>query len=147
MYRAKTILLLLLVLLSCDHTNNKYPIFHSSHEESRSEAPFSDVVETRDLLFLSGQIGKDHETGKLVKGGIKAETEQTILNIKDVLQHHHLDLDHVVKCTVILRNIDDFSEFNDVYSRYFKRKPARTTFSAAGLAAGASIEIEVVAAK
>jgi 2-iminobutanoate/2-iminopropanoate deaminase len=147
MSRAKMIPLLLLIFFSCNHEKTRYPVFHASHEESREGAPFSDAVETKHLLFLTGQIGKDHSNGKLVNGGIAAETEQAILNIKDVLQHHSLDLDHVVKCTVILRDINDMSEFNDVYTRYFKRKPARTTFSAAGLAAGASIEIEVVAAK
>ena len=83
-------------------------IFHQSHEPSRVNVPFSDAVETEELLFLTGQIGKNHKTGELVSGGIEAETKQVIENIKDVLEYHNLSLDEVVKCTVILKNIDDF---------------------------------------
>ena len=137
--------LILLCFLSCEHSESKI-MFHKSHEPSRANVPFSDAVETDDLLFLTGQIGKDHKTGLLVEGGIKAETKQVIENIKAVLNHHGLDLDDVVKCTVVLRNIEDFADFNSVYVEYFNKKPARTTF-AAKLAAGASIEIEVIAAK
>jgi len=122
-------------------------IFHKSHEPSRADVPFSDAVETKDFLFLTGQIGKDHKAGVLVSGGIEAETKQVIENIKAVLEHHNLSLDHVVKCTVILKDIDDFKAFNSVYTTYFTKKPARTTYAAAGLAGGASIEIDVIAAK
>ncbi|MBO6881425.1 Rid family detoxifying hydrolase [Winogradskyella sp.] len=139
----------LLVLLSFQSCENSKPeiIFHKSHEPSRANVPFSDTVETDDLLFLTGQIGKDHKKGELVSGGIKAETKQVIENIEAVLKHHDLSLDNVVKCTVILKDIDDFSEFNSVYTTYFTKKPARTTFAASGLAGGASIEIDVIAAK
>jgi 2-iminobutanoate/2-iminopropanoate deaminase len=70
-----------------------------------------------------------------------------IKNIEAVLKHHDLDLDHVVKCTVILKDIEDFKAFNSVYTRYFTNKPARTTFAAAELAGGANIEIDVIAVK
>lgn len=139
-------LLILLCFLSCEHSESKI-MFHKSHEPSRANVPFSDAVETDDLLFLTGQIGKDHSTGNLVSGGIKAETKQVIENIKAVLEYHELALDRVVKCTVILRNIEDFKEFNDVYVEYFSKKPVRTTFAASGLAGGALIEIDVIAAK
>ena len=122
-------------------------IFHQSHEPSRVNVPFSDAVETEELLFLTGQIGKNHKTGELVSGGIEAETKQVIENIKDVLEYHNLSLDEVVKCTVKLKNIDDFKAFNAVYTTYFTKKPARTTYAASGLAGGASIEIDVIAAK
>lgn len=121
--------------------------FHTSHEPKKFNAPFSDVVETKDFLFLSGQIGMDHSTRTLVEGGIKAETNQTIENIKSVLEHHGFTLNNVVKCTVILKNIEDFAEFNEVYTTHFIKKPARTTFAASGLAANASIEIDVIVAK
>lgn len=139
-------ILLLMSFQSCENEKSEI-IFHKSHESSRANTPFSDAVETKDLLFLTGQIGKDHRSGKLVTGGIKEESKQVIENIKDVLAHHHLSLDHVVKCTVILKDIEDFKSFNDVYTTYFTKKPARTTFAAAGLAGGASIEIDVIAAK
>ncbi len=136
----------LILFVSCKQESSEI-IFHKSHEESRQNKPFSDVVETNDLLFLTGQIGKNHKTGKLIEGGIKAETKQTIENIKAVLEHHDLSLDNVVKCTVILKDINDFKAFNEVYIQYFTKKPARTTFAASGLAANANIEIDVVVAK
>jgi len=145
MYRTLVLVFALFLFCACEN-NKSYPIFHASHEESRAGAPFSDAVETEHLLFLTGQIGKDHQSGQLVEGGIKAETRQVIENIKAVLEHHNLGLEDVVKCTVILKDIKDFSEFNTVYTQYFTKKPARTTFAASGLAGGASIEIEVVAA-
>ena len=138
--------ILVLFVMSCSQENSIIT-FHKSHEPTRQNTPFSDAVETDDFLFLAGQIGRDHAQGKLVEGGIKAETKQTIENIKAVLEHHDLTLDNVVKCTVILSSIDDFSAFNEVYTTYFTKKPARTTFAAAGLAANAKIEIEVIAAK
>ncbi len=139
-------LFILLIFHSCDNSNSEI-IFHKSHEPSRANVPFSDVVETEDFLFLTGQIGKDHKKGMLVSGGIEAETKQVIENIKAVLEHHKLSLDNVVKCTVILKDINDFKAFNSVYTTYFIKKPARTTYAAAGLAGGASIEIDVIAAK
>ena len=121
--------------------------FHKSHVPQRQNTPFSAVVETENLLFLAGQIGKDHTKGVLVEGGIKAETKQAIENIKAVLEQHNSSLERVVKCTVILADINDFKEFNSVYVRYFPNKPARTTFAAGGLAGNAKIEIDVIAAK
>jgi 2-iminobutanoate/2-iminopropanoate deaminase len=147
--KSKLLFLCLLVSVSYQSCNQAKPevIFHKSHEPSRSNVPFSDAVETEDLLFLTGQIGKDHKKGELVSGGIEAETRQVIENIKAVLEHHKLSLDNVVKCTVILKDIEDFKAFNSIYTQYFIKKPARTTFAASGLAGGASIEIDVIAAK
>ncbi len=139
-------LLLTVSYQSCENSKSEV-IFHKSHELSRANVPFSDAVETGNLLFLTGQIGKDHQAGQLVSGGIKAETKQIIENIKAVLEQHQLSLDHVVKCTVILKDIEDFKAFNSIYTQYFTKKPARTTFAAPGLAGGASIEIDVIAAK
>ncbi|MBT8235994.1 MAG: Rid family detoxifying hydrolase [Bacteroidia bacterium] len=120
-------------------------IFHPSHEPLKANAPFSDVVECGNMYFLAGQIGMDHSTRTMVEGGIKAETKQVIMNIKDVLAQRGLTLDHVVKCMVILSTMDDFQAFNEVYTQYFTKKPARTTFAASGLARNAAIEIEVIA--
>ena len=142
----KLIVFIVFIVLSCNDEKSG-AIFHKSHLLERQNTPFSEVVETDALLFISGQIGKNHKTGKLVEGGIKAETKQVIENIKAVLEHHNSSLDKVVKCTVILADINDFAEFNGVYTTYFRNKPARTTFAAAGLAANAKIEIEVIATK
>ncbi|WP_432411538.1 RidA family protein [Rasiella sp. SM2506] len=121
------------------------PIFHKSHEPKKQDAPFSDVVQVGNMLYLSGQIGMDHYTRELVEGGIEAETKQAFENIRDVLSVHGLNFKDVVKVTVILDDINDFKAFNDIYIQYLSHKPARTTFAVEALARGAKIEIEVVA--
>ncbi len=120
-------------------------IFHPSHEPNKQNTPYSDAVQVGNLYFLAGQIGMDNSTRTLVNGGLVAETEQTIKNIEAVLKHHGLTLDNVVKCTVILSTMDDFAAFNQIYSRYFTKKPARTTFAASGIAANGKVEIDVIA--
>lgn len=122
-------------------------IFHKSPDPQRQKAPFSEAVQAGNLFFLAGQIGMDRSVGQLAKGGIQGETEQAIKNIQGVLERHNLTLDNVVKCTVILSDIGDFRAFNEVYVKYFTKKPARTTYAAAGLAVGAKIEIDVIAVK
>lgn len=140
------IILFLFGMISCQE-NRQDIIFHKSHEPKKAKTPFSDAVEANGFLFLAGQVGMDHSTRTLVEGGIENETRQCLENIKAVLAHHELSLDQVVKCTVILKDINDFAAFNDVYVKYFPNKPARTTFAASGLAVGANIEIDVIAVK
>ena len=149
-------LTLVLLISSCDtNTTSKEIItpekpdliFHSSKLERKKNAPFSDAVEVGNTLYLAGQVGINPETGKLPEGGIGPEAKQTLENIKAVLEAHGSDLEHVVKCTVILSTTDDFADFNKIFREYFpKNKPARTTF-AAGLLVGAKIEIDVIAVK
>ncbi len=148
---------LLVSSMSCTESTNEQPksepvvetevTFHKTHEPKKESAPFSDVVQVGDLYFLSGQIGMNHTDRILVEGGITAETTQTLENIKAVLAQHGMGMSNVVKAMVILDNIEDFQAFNEVYKTYFPQKPARTTFAAEALAAGALIEIEVVAVK
>ena len=141
------IFLAFMIGYGCQNESKSIVKHHKSHEKTRQNVPFSDAVQVDNLYFLTGQIGKDHTSGKLVEGGIEAETKQTILNIDAVLKHHNLRLKDVVKCTVILADIDDFSKMNAIYRSFFKENlPARTTF-AANLVADAKIEIEVVAAR
>ena len=150
----------LLLLISCQERQsligqvpetkieiNEKPVFHKSHEITKKDAPFSDVVQVGSMYFLSGQIGLNQKNRTLVPGGITAETTQTLENIKEVLAQHDMDMSNVVKALVILDNIEDFRAFNEVYTSYFPQKPARTTFAAEALALGAKIEIEVVAVK
>lgn len=141
------VLIFVLVLSQITKAQNNMVKFYPSHLEQKQSASFSDAVEANGFLFLAGQIGYDYEKGELVKGGIQAETEKAILNIKEVLEYHGVGIENVIKCTVILKNIDDFAAFNEIYSMYFKQKPARTTFAASGLARGSLIEIEAVAVK
>jgi 2-iminobutanoate/2-iminopropanoate deaminase len=141
-----TLISLLFGFFSCQTPEKQKIYFHKSHEESRKNAPFSDVTQVGNLYFLTGQIGKNHQTGKMAVG-IEAETTQVLKNIEDVLKQHQLTLKDVVKCTVILADIEDFSKMNAVYTTFFvDNLPARTTF-AANLVADAKIEIEVIAAK
>jgi 2-iminobutanoate/2-iminopropanoate deaminase len=141
------LLLLLVFTFSCKKESKLVVKYHKSHEENRQNVPFSDAVQVGNTYFLTGQIGKNHKTGKLVNHSIELQTKQAILNIEDVLKQHNLTLDNVVKCTVILTNINDFSKMNNIYRKYFTNNlPARTTF-AASLVADAKIEIEVVAVK
>lgn len=126
-------------------TTSSVPVFHPSHEATKAAAPYSDVVQVGNLYFLSGQIGMNQQTRTLVAGGIEAETKQVLENIKEVLAHHGLEMKDVVKALVVLDDINDFAAFNGIYQEYFPKKPARTTFAAEALAAGALIEIEVVA--
>lgn len=107
--------------------------------------PFSEAVEVGDLLFLSGQIGID-EQGMLVRGGIAAQTRQTLENIRAVLERRGLSLDRVVKVTVMLADIGEWAAMNAEYVAVFgARLPARSAFGCNGLALGARVEIECIA--
>ena len=107
--------------------------------------PFSESARLGDTLYLSGQVGED-ENGNLVPGGIQAETEQIMRNIKAALARRGLDMEHVVKCTVFLADIAEWSVFNDVYKKHFSEPyPARSALGASGLAMGARLELECIA--
>jgi reactive intermediate/imine deaminase len=109
--------------------------------------PFSPAVRVGNLLFLSGQIGNRPGTTTLVPGGIAAETRQALENIRSVLEHAGSSLDQVVKCTVFLADIADYQAMNAVYREYFPvDPPARSTVAGSGLALGARVEIECMAA-
>ncbi|WP_299108525.1 RidA family protein [uncultured Tenacibaculum sp.] len=147
----KTKLFIALVLTFCflSCTTNEKPslIFHKSKLERKKNAPFSDAVEVGNTLYLAGQVGINPNTKKLAGDNIEAQTEQALQNIKEVLGHHGSDLEHVVKCTIILADLNDFKAFNAIFRKYFpENKPARTTF-AADLLVGAKIEIDVIAVK
>ncbi|HNV74901.1 MAG: RidA family protein [Gemmatimonadetes bacterium] len=110
--------------------------------------PFSPAVQVGNLLFLAGQIGTSASAqGGVVPGGIQAETRQTMENIKDVLEKSGSSLDRVVKCTVFMADMREWDAMNEVYTTFFPRnKPARSALGANGLALGARVEIECIAA-
>lgn len=105
--------------------------------------PFSDAVRVGDWLILSGRIGTD-SSGKLVSGGIQAETKQTMETIGAVLKAHGASFDNVVKCTVMLTDMKEWPAMNEIYRGYFKtdRLPARSALGVNALALGAHVEIE-----
>lgn len=110
--------------------------------------PYSQAIVAGGLVFCSGQLGLDPATGKLVPGGIEAETRQALGNLKAVLGAAGSSLDRVVKTTVILADMAEFAAMNKVYAEFFpSAPPARATFQAAGLALKARVEIEAVAIK
>jgi 2-iminobutanoate/2-iminopropanoate deaminase len=110
-----------------------------------SSLPFSSAVRVGDMLYLSGQIGTD-SAGKLVPGGIGPETRQTMENIRAVVESNRSSMDRVVKCLVMLADMDQWSAMNQVYVTYFPRHlPARSAMGASGLALGAQVEIECLA--
>jgi 2-iminobutanoate/2-iminopropanoate deaminase len=122
------------------------------HREVLAPSPsplpvFSPAVRTGNLVFLSGQIGNRPGTLELVPGGIGPETEQTLSGIRTLLEELGLAMADVVKCTVFLADIADYQAMNEVYARFFPQDPpARSTLAASGLALGARIEIECIAA-
>lgn len=108
--------------------------------------PFSEAVRVDGLLFLSGMIGTD-SAGTLVPGGIRAETRQTLENIKAALGRNGLGMDRVVKCTVFLADIGEWPAMNEVYRTYFaQNRPARSALGGATLVRNARVEIECIAA-
>jgi len=107
--------------------------------------PYSQAVKAGDLVFLSGQIALDPASGKLVEGGIAAETAQACKNVEAVLEAAGLGTGDVVKTTCYLLDMDEFAAFNEVYATYFPEEPARACVAVAALPKGARVEIEAVA--
>ncbi len=109
--------------------------------------PFSEAVAVGDTLYLSGQIGIKPGTTTLVAGGMEAEARQAMDNIRATLSAHGYGMEHIVKCTVMLADMSQWGVFNQVYRGYFTPPfPARSAFGASGLAMGAQVEVECIAA-
>ncbi|WP_325893142.1 RidA family protein [Grimontia sp. NTOU-MAR1] len=109
--------------------------------------PFSEAVRVDNTLYLSGQIGILPGTLKLAPGGVQAESKQTMENIKISLEANGYSMSDLVKCTVMLADISEWATFNEIYKTYFSGKyPARSAFGANGLALGAKVEVECIAA-
>ena len=120
--------------------------FHADGPLKDMGLPFSESVRAGDLLFLSGQVGTGSD-GKMVPGGIEAEANQILLNIAATLEKRGLGMKDVVKCTVFLADISEWSAFNVVYKKHFTAPyPARSALGANGLALNARAEVECIAA-
>lgn len=108
--------------------------------------PYSHATKVGNLIFLSGQIAIDTKTGEIVSGGIEEQTHQVFANIKAVLASAGCQLNKVIRTTVYMKNISEFSAMNKVYANYFAdHLPARSTLEVSGLPKNAKIEIEVIA--
>lgn len=110
--------------------------------------PYSQAVEMNGMLFVSGQIAVDPQTGKMVEGDISVQTMRVMKNIEAILDEAGYNFAEVVKSTCYLSDIADFKAMNEVYSQfYFENQPARAAFAVKDLPLGALIEIETVAMK
>lgn len=108
--------------------------------------PYSQAISANGFLFTAGQVALDPATGELVTGGIAEQTTRALENLRAVLKAAGSGLDQVVKTTVFLVDMADFSEMNEVYGRVFgAHRPARSTVAVAALPKGARVEIEVIA--
>ncbi len=107
--------------------------------------PYNQAVRAGDLLFISGQLGIDPGTGKMVDG-IEKQVERVLDNVRAIVEAAGGDLGSIVKVTVFLQSIDDFKTMNSIYGRYFtENQPARAAFEVAALPLGALVEIEAIA--
>ena len=117
----------------------------TSPELTPPVGPFSQAIEVGGFLYLSGQVGQDPATGKVVEGGIVAETESIFRNLSAVLKAAGKSFDHVVRAGVYLTNMSDFGAMNGIYAKHFSQPfPARTTIGVAALPLGACVEIDLV---
>jgi 2-iminobutanoate/2-iminopropanoate deaminase len=111
-----------------------------------ARVPLSQAIKVGEWVFASGQLGMDPKTGRLADGGIRAETRQVCENLKAVLEAAGSSLGKVAKVTIYMADLGELMGMNEVFSEYFRKAPpARTTFQAGGLIAGARVEIEAIA--
>lgn len=103
------------------------------------------IIQGGSLMFTAGQVGINPQTGKLVEGGLEAQTRQTLDNLKAIVEKAGSDMSKVVKVTVLLDDIENFAAMNEIYKTYFPAPPpARTAYEVARLPIGALVEIEAV---
>ena len=121
----------------------------STTQAPRAIGPYSQAVRVGDTLFTSGQVALDPATGMLVAGGIREQTKRVLDNLAAVLEEADLDMANVVKTTVFLKSMADFTAMNEIYAQYFAPEgvvpPARSTVEVARLPKDALVEIEVIA--
>lgn len=118
----------------------------TSSNAPKAVGPYSLGIRTDCFLFLSGQLGLDPKTGDFAEGGVEAQTRQALMNIKNILQDAGSGLSDVVKTSVFLSDITDFSKMNAVYAEFFEiDPPARSTMQVGALPKLGLVEIEVIA--
>jgi len=110
--------------------------------------PFSPAILSGGTLYISGHLGRDPVTSKLVPGGVERETRQSLMNIREVLKTAGMDLTDVASVTAYITNFEDFAKFNAVYREFFPNNPpARATVQVAALNDGARVELQMIAVK
>ncbi|SIQ34928.1 RidA family protein [Halanaerobium kushneri] len=109
--------------------------------------PYSQAIKFENLLFSSGQIPIDPESGEMLESDIEKQTSQVMKNLAEVLKEAGTDFDSVLKTTIFLKDLNDFSKVNEIYSSYFKdTPPARSTVEVSSLPKDSLVEIEMIAA-
>ena len=122
-------------------------VIHTS-QAPKAVGPYSQAIEANGMLFISGQIPIDPATGKIVDGGIKAQTTQVMKNIEAILREAGYTFKEVVKSTCLLSDMNNFAAMNEVYGSYYSENPpARAAYGVVKLPLGALVEIETIAAK
>lgn len=118
----------------------------SSTKAPGAIGPYSQAIRANEFIFVSGQLPIDPNTGKFPDSNVAAQSEQSIRNLENILAEAGCTLADVVKTTVFLKDIRDFSAMNDVYAEHFKTQyPARSAVEVANLPKGAAVEIEAIA--
>jgi len=108
--------------------------------------PYSPALKVGKLLFISGQIPVDPKSGNLINGNVQKQAKQIFVNLKELLKLYSLNLKNIVKTTVFLKDMNNFSEFNKVYAQYFTEEfPARSCIEVTRLPKDAEIEMEAIA--
>lgn len=108
--------------------------------------PYSQAIRVNGLLYVSGQVALDPKTGEMTGGDIREQTERVLENVKGILEAAGVNLHHVVKTTVFLKDMNDFAAMNEVYAQHFTAAPpARSTVQVSRLPKDALVEIEVIA--
>lgn len=124
----------------------KTPI--STTQAPAAIGPYSQAVEVNGMIFVSGQLPVDPSTGEFVEGGIKELTARSLTNVQNILTQAGLTLENVVKTTVFLADMTDFSEMNEVYASFFRTPyPSRSAMAVKTLPKGARVEIECIAVR
>jgi 2-iminobutanoate/2-iminopropanoate deaminase len=110
--------------------------------------PYSQAVQTGNMLFISGQIAIQKSTGNMITGDIESETEQVMVNLKEILKSADMDFAHVVKTTIFLKDMNSFPRVNEIYGRQFQQQPpARETVEVSRLPKDVNVEISCIAVK
>ena len=123
----------------------KHQVIHTDNAPA-AIGPYSQAVQAEKTIYVSGQLPVDPATGEFTGEDIKAQTKQSLTNIKNILASAGADMSDVTKTTVLLQNIADFGAMNEVYAEFFTEPyPARAAFQVAALPKGAKVEIEAVA--
>jgi 2-iminobutanoate/2-iminopropanoate deaminase len=118
------------------------------YENTPEKRAYSPAINVNNTLYVSGQIAVDQATGKLIEGGIEAQTRQVLKNLRNVIEKGGYAMEDVAKCTVLLTDIAFYSAVNQIYMEFFpKDPPARMAFAVKDLPMGALIEIDAIAVK